>query len=193
MTVGVGVEGPSDRDFWDKVLHKHFPVVRFDVRNMKNKERLISQSIALLEQFRSLQYTAGFVILDRDKDPCTSAVLKRFDDAVIYEAKQPLNNRYFFICTAIRGLEAWFLADPFAVNELLPKANYSAPGETAELSPKSVLTKLWRTQFGPSASPNKIGFARLMALKFDPNIARRNSKSFNYFWTLINKTAGSTD
>ena len=69
MTVGVGVEGPSDRDFWDKVLHKHFPVVRFDVRNMKNKERLISQSIALLEQFRSLQYTAGFVILDRDKDP----------------------------------------------------------------------------------------------------------------------------
>ena len=40
MTVGVGVEGPSDRDFWDKVLHKNFPVVRFDVRNMKNKERL---------------------------------------------------------------------------------------------------------------------------------------------------------
>ena len=40
MTVGVGVEGPSDRDFWDKVLHKHFPVVRFDVRNMKNSERV---------------------------------------------------------------------------------------------------------------------------------------------------------
>lgn len=59
MKVGIGVEGPSDREFWDKVLHKHFPKVRFDVRNMKTREKLINQSLQLLEQFRSLQYTAG--------------------------------------------------------------------------------------------------------------------------------------
>ena len=28
MKVGVAVEGPSDRVFWDKILHKHFPAIR---------------------------------------------------------------------------------------------------------------------------------------------------------------------
>ena len=37
MRIGVGVEGPSDLAFWDKVLHKHFPGVRFDIRNMKDR------------------------------------------------------------------------------------------------------------------------------------------------------------
>ena len=41
MKIGVGVEGPSDRAFWDKVLHKYFPGVRFDIRNMKTRDKLI--------------------------------------------------------------------------------------------------------------------------------------------------------
>lgn len=52
MTFGVGVEGPSDFQFWHKVLHKHFRGCRFDVRNMKNRDKLIRETPKLLETFR---------------------------------------------------------------------------------------------------------------------------------------------
>lgn len=41
MIFGVGVEGPSDFQFWSKVLHKYFYPIQFDIRNMKNRGRLI--------------------------------------------------------------------------------------------------------------------------------------------------------
>ncbi len=41
--IGVGVEGPSDLQFWHKVLHKHFRGHKFDVRNMKNRDKLIRE------------------------------------------------------------------------------------------------------------------------------------------------------
>ena len=192
MKVGVAVEGPSDRVFWDKILHKHFPAIRFDVRNMKTREKLIQQSSRLLEQFRSLHYTAGFVLLDREKDPCTAAVFQRFDTVVISEAQQPLHRRYLSICIAIRGLESWFLADQYAINALLPCASYSAPSETATLNPRSVLTQLWRQQYGKNSSPNRVSFARNMAPIFDPEIAKQHSGSFTYFWTRLKETARSS-
>lgn len=51
MTIGVGVEGASERTFWTKVLPKNFAGVRFDVRNLKNKERLIRATPRLLDAF----------------------------------------------------------------------------------------------------------------------------------------------
>ena len=54
MRIGVGVEGPSDRVFWDKVLHKHFAGVQFDIRNMKTREQLIRQTPRQLASFCSL-------------------------------------------------------------------------------------------------------------------------------------------
>ena len=50
MTFGVGVEGPSDYQFWHKVLHKHFRGCRFDVRNMKNRDKLIRETPKLLDR-----------------------------------------------------------------------------------------------------------------------------------------------
>ena len=32
MKIGVGVEGPSDLQFWSKVLPKHFRAWQFDIR-----------------------------------------------------------------------------------------------------------------------------------------------------------------
>ena len=61
MKIGVGVEGPSDRIFWDKLLHKSFsPAVRFDVRAMKDRARLIRSAPALLESFRGLSLCRRF-------------------------------------------------------------------------------------------------------------------------------------
>ena len=79
VTIGVGVEGASEWTFWKKVLHKNFGGIRFDVRNLKNKEKLIRATPQLLDAFRSLHYAAGFILVDRHRDPCTTAVLHRFD------------------------------------------------------------------------------------------------------------------
>ena len=191
MKIGVGVEGPSDRVFWHRVLHKHFRGIQFDVRNMRTKETLIRQAPQLLEAFRSLQYTAGFILVDRHRDPCFGSVLQRFDEAIRGEARRPVNDRYLFVCVAIRGLESWFLADPFSINELMPRTNYSAPRETARVDPKRKLSDLWTKQFGPNSSPRKIGFSRMMAPEFDPEVARQHSVSFDYFWTRLTTTLAS--
>lgn len=192
MTIGVGVEGASERTFWTKVLHKNFVGVRFDVRNLKNKESLIRAAPRLLDAFRSLHYTAGFILVDRHRDPCITAVLRHFDDLTQEEARKPGDERYFFICVAIKGLEAWYLADPSAINALLPKAGYVAPDETAMLDPKQELKALWKKQFGKNSAPNKIGFAQMMAPRFDPEAGRKRSASFDYFWIRMNGASKSS-
>ncbi len=185
MTIGVGVEGPSDRAFWDKVLHKHFPGVRFDIRNMKTRDKLIRATPRLLDSFRSRRYAAGFILVDRDRDPCIAAILERFDAATQQEARQPVDARYLSICVAIRGFEAWLLADAAAIKALLPRASYTAPSETADLNPGKKLKALWQQQYGRNSSPNKIGFTRMMAPQFNPEAARRHSASFTYFWSRL--------
>ena len=196
MKIGVGVEGPSDRIFWDKLLHKSFsPAVRFDVRAMKDRARLIRSTPALLESFRGLHYAAGFILVDRDKDPCIEAILHLFDAAVRPEARLPVEQRYLSICVAIRGFEAWLLADESAIKELLPNARYNAPNETASLNPKETLRTLWRQQYGSNAAINKIDFAKRAAPRFDPASAQMRSASFRYFWsrmtTVCSRPGGS--
>ena len=96
-----------------------------------------------------------------------------------------MDERYLFICVAIRGLESWYLADSAAINQLFPMAGYVAPVETATLNPKQELTQLWQDQYGSNAAFNKIGLAQTMALLFDPEQGRQRSASFDYFWTRI--------
>ena len=185
MTIGVGVEGSSERTFWTKVLHKHFGGIRFDVRNLKNKEQLIRETPRLVDSFRSLHYAACFILVDRHGDPCIMAVLDRFDAMIQGEARRPAEDRFVFICVAVKGLESWYLADPSAINALLPKTGYVAPQETAILNPKQKLKKLWKKQFGENTAPNKIGLAQTMAPQFDPDEGRRRSASFDYFWARM--------
>ena len=108
MTIGVGVEGPSDRAFWDKVLHKHFPGVHFDIRNMNSRGKLIRQTPRLLDTFRSLHYAAGFILVDRDKDPCIAAILQRFDEVSREEARRPADERYLSFVLLSAGLRPGF-------------------------------------------------------------------------------------
>lgn len=142
MTIGVGVEGPSDREFWNKVLRKYFPKTRFDIRNMKNRDKLIRETPRLLEAFRSLRYNAAFIVVDRNDTPCPTAVIDEFEELVRQEARKPVSERYLFICVAIRELEAWLLADGQAVNTVLPKASYIPPNETGDIGAEKLLKKL---------------------------------------------------
>ena len=185
MRIGVGVEGPSDLAFWNKVLPKHFPGVRFDIRNMKTRDKLIRETPRLLDSFRSRHYAAGFILVDRDRDPCVAAVLERLDAVSRKEARQPVDARYLSVCVAIRGFEAWLLADAAAIKALLPRASYTAPSDTASLNPGEELKSLWQEQYGRNSSPNKIGFASMIAPQFDPAAARQHSASFTYFWSRL--------
>jgi hypothetical protein len=184
MTIGVGVEGPSDRAFWDKVLHKHFRPLKFDIRNMNNRSKLIRETPHLLETFRDAHYEAGFVLVDRDQTPCVTKVLQEFDKTIQQEARQPLNRRFLFICIAIRELEAWFLADASAITAILPRAKYNAPTETGQLNAEKTLLELWRQQYGKIAF-NKIDFAKRIAPKFNPTEDSQHSTSFSYVWNKI--------
>ncbi len=184
VTVGVAVEGPSDRTFLDKVLHKHFRSARFDVRSMNGRERLICSTPQLLETFRSAHYAAGFVILDCESDPCHHRALEHFNPDIRREFSKPSSERFLFVCVAIRGLECWLLADELAIRSVLPAAAYECPSETAALNPGRVLQELWRQQHGIAAF-DKIEFAKSIAPRFDPTNASAHSASFAYFWTKL--------
>lgn len=182
MTIGVGVEGPSDRAFWDKVLHKYFRQVKFDIRNMKNRDKLIRETPNLLETFRGSHYHAGFILIDRDKTPCVTKVFKEFDQQIQKEARKPLDQRFLFVCVAIRELEAWFLADSKAIASVLPGTSYKIIGERAAFNGEKNLLDLWRQTYGYNTTFNKIDFAKNIALPFDPHSALKYSASFKYFW-----------
>lgn len=189
MTFGVGVEGPSDFQFWHKVLHKHFRGCRFDVRNMKNRDKLIRETPKLLDTFRDCHYAAGFILVDLDKDPCLGSVLGLFDEAIRAAAKLPDKKaRFLHVCIAIEEVESWYLADADAINAVIPGCTWSAPTDTSSLA-KSNLRSLIRNHLGKNAGFNEIDFAKTIAPKFDPTRARSHSASFRYFWELMESKA----
>ena len=196
MKIGVGVEGPSDFKFWHKVLHKHFPGVRFDIHNMKNSGALIRETPRLVNLFRSLHYDAAFIVTDRDKiahdnTRCPEPVLAQFENEVQTEARKPRVERYLSICVSIRGLEAWFLADANAIRTVLPKVVYESPTKTDGIDTGEQIKALWRNRHGRIAF-NKIDFAEQIAVPFDPDSAREHSDSFAYFWQRISEVCLST-
>lgn len=183
MTIGIGVEGPSDRVFWNKVLHASCRKINFDVWNMKNRPKLIRETPRLVDTFRNAHYAATFIILDRDESPCISSVLDEFEQNIRDEARKPLQDRSVFICVAIRELEAWYLADDAAIKKILPRSKYNSPSETGTLNAEKVLKVLWRQHYDTAL--NKIDFAKQIAKIFDPQKAQRHSSSFEYFWDKI--------
>jgi len=188
VKIGVGVEGPSDLNFWSKVLHRELSGCRFDIRNMKNRDKLIRETPKLFEQFKDLHYDAGFILVDRDRNPCVTSVYQEFDQTVRQEARRQ-DGRCLFICVAVRELEAWFLADASAINSILPKVNYVAPPETGHAGTKTRIKELLRQQHGPDFGYNEIFFAKQIAPKFSPARAIQHSRSFRYFWERIAATA----
>jgi hypothetical protein len=150
VKIGVGVEGPSDFQFWNKVLPKHYRGWRFDIRNMKNRDKLVRATPDLLEEFRGLKRRAAVIILDRDKDPCIKAVLDTFDPAMLTEAtKLPPTDRYLHICVAIKKLECWYLADAQAINAVIPGAHWQA----RQKQPPAMANAKSRNSFDPSPKP----------------------------------------
>lgn len=191
MTIGVGVEGPSDFQFWNKVLHKHFRGHRFDIRNMKNRDKLIRETPRLLESFCDCHYAAGFTLVDMDDDPCVTAVLELFAGAVRGAVRAGERaTRSFHVCVAIKEIESWFLADAAAIQSIMPGCEWKTPTD-AHTAAKGRLRKLYKTHFGRHSSFNEIAFAKDIAPKFNPTRALPHSASFRYFWGILNQRLGA--
>jgi hypothetical protein len=185
MTFGVGVEGPSDFQFWHKVLHKHFRGCQFDVRNLKNRDKLIRETPKLLETFRDCHYSGGFILVDLDDDPCLTGVFNLFADAIRTAARLPdKNSRFLHVCIAIKEIESWYLADEVAINAVIPNCTWSTPVDTSSVA-KGKVRSLIKNHLGRNAGFNEIDFAKSIAPKFDPGRARQHSASFCYFWELL--------
>ncbi len=185
MKFGVGVEGPSDLAFWYKVLHRSFPGCRFDIRNMKNREKLIRETPVLYESFKDLHYHGGFILVDRDDDPCVSAVIDLFEESIRpVLRKQPPADRFLFACIAIKEVESWYLADEQAIQAVIRGCGYTAPADTGVLD-KGKLKQLIKQHRGRGAGFNEIGFAKEIAPKFNPKRALPHSASFKLFWDRL--------
>ena len=188
--IGVAVEGPSDLRFWRKFLHRSFRGWLFDVHNMKNRSKLIRDTTRLLDMFRGLGYSAGVIILDRDRNPCVSDLLEEFDDRVRTEFGKPLDQRYLHLCVAVKELESWFLADRQAVVSVLPDVSYDVPADTS-IWGAGRLHGLWRQQYGKNSAFNKISFAETIARRFSADRAMHHSASLRISWDHINNALES--
>lgn len=184
MKFGVGVEGPSDLIFWKKVLHKHFPAHRFDVRNMKNREKLIRETPDLLDQFRSAHFDGVFILADKDKERCLTELRELFKQAEQDAFKLPRPERYLNLCAPIRNVEAWYQADEAGIRSVVGAMDYTVPAET-DGKGKGAIRQLYSELYGNRVAYNEIQFAKDMAPLFDPAAARQHSTSFNYFWTRL--------
>ena len=184
--IGVGVEGPSDQKFWRRFLRRAVPGHVFDIRNMKNRPKLIRDAPRLLTTFHDLAYSAGIIILDLDENPCVQDVRKLFDASLHKELRCPRERRYLQLCVAAKELESWFLADYEGVKKVLPKADYKLPSDTC-IWGSGKLKELWRQQYGRrSMAFNKIDFADRIAQVFSIDRAARHSASLRTAWERIN-------
>lgn len=190
MKIGVGVEGPSDKIFFSKVLPKFFQEVRFDIRSLNGRPKLIRESTALLRTFHRLGYDAGFIIIDSDRIPqkeeaCISAAIDLFDETIQNEFKKDKEERYFNIFIVISEIESWYLADDTAINKVLSGIKYKAQSETGFYGTKGVIENLMQQQYGKNVKYREKPFADEIAPHFNPEEAKKHSASFAYFWERL--------
>lgn len=184
-TVGVAVEGPSDRAFWRKFLHRIYRPQLFDVRMMGGRQKLVRDAPKLLKMFRDAHYCAGILIIDIDKDPCVAETREIFAEEILEELKRSLSERYLHLCVAVRKIESWYLADDEAILSVIGGVKYDASGYDARWAKK----KLGALHDQVGAVYNPIDFGERIATNFDPQRAAERSDSFRIAWERISNAA----
>lgn len=187
IRIGIGVEGPSDYTFWNKVLPRHFADagVLFQVSVMHGRSKLIGGAERLLAAFASTGCAAVFLLVDKDKDPCMTSVYEEFADEFRSRLRDGTRQPPCCLCVADRELESWYLADEEAMREALGLADYLAATGGDRIAGKGRLQKLLIEHASLGAAFNEIAFAKQIGALFRPGNAARNSASFAYFWRKL--------
>ena len=163
-TVGVAVEGPSDRAFWRKFLHRMYRPQRFDVHIMKGRQRLVRDAAKLLDMFRDAHYCAGILIIDIDDDHCVTETRESFADEILEELQRDRSERYLHLCVADAKIESWYLADGEAIRSVIRGVEYDA----REYDPRWAKKKLGELHVQVGTVYDSIDFGERIAQKFDP-------------------------
>lgn len=197
IKIGIGVEGPSDREFWNRLLHRHFAgeTVRFEVRVMHGRTKLINSASRLLAAFGATGCRAVFLLLDKDKDRCITSVYEEFDEEFRPRLKGSSGHPLCRLCVADRELESWFMADDEAMRKVLGLSpDFAFPGGE-RITGKGKLQKLLTQHASIGAAFNEIAIAQRFASEFRAENAVKNSPSFAYFWnkltSVINNAIGA--
>ena len=187
IRIGIGVEGPSDYIFWNKVLHRHFAGagILFRVSVMHGRSKLIRGAAGLAAAFADTRCAAAFFLVDKDKDPCMGSIYHAFADDFRDRLRHRTGQLPCRLCVADRELESWFLADEEAMRKALGFAEYSAGASGGKIAGKGKLEKLLIEHASVGLAFNEIAFAKLIAGEFNPENAAKNSASFAYFWKAL--------
>lgn len=188
ICIGLGVEGPSDQAFWNKFLHRHFAgTVRFQISVMHGRTKLMNGASRLLAAFASANCSAVFLLVDKDKDPCMTAVYDEFPNEFRARLKNHTGEPICRLCVADKELESWFLAEECAMSEALGLANYTSTTGGGKIGGKGKLEKLLIEHTSRGAAFNEIAIAKQFGALFRPENAVKNSASFAYFWDKLNE------
>ncbi len=186
IRIGIGVEGPSDKAFWEKVLHRSFPGCLFNIATLSGRTTLARIAPDVAEGFRNSGHAAAFFLLDADKMLCASSVLGLFDESFRAEAfRQPAPSRFAHIAVAIRELESWVLADEKCISELFDCPGYKAPDRKDKPAGKAKFLRLCRDRNATLGGLDDRELAGRAGSRFNPAHARKHSTSFDYFWNRL--------
>ena len=184
--VGLGVEGVSDKLFWDNVLNRSFREFQFDIRPLNGGTKLKAAIPRLRDQFRDLGHRATFILLDADKWPCATKAFLDLEEEVQREARQtPKPSRYLHICFALRELESWVLADVELIRREFQCPHYEATLSGDLPSGKRRLQELVRGTHGLAIGLEDRELARRLSKGFNPTAAMKISPSFRHFWNRL--------
>ena len=186
IRIGIGVEGPSDRAFWEKVLHRSFPGCWFTIVTFSGRIPLARTAPEMAEELRNSGHAAAFFLLDADKLPCAAAALELFDESFRKTAfRQPAASRFAHIAVAIRELESWVLADEGCIRDLLRYPEYKAPARNAKPGGKAKFQRLCQERNVTVSGLDDREVAGRAGSRFSPERARKHSPSFDYFWNRL--------
>lgn len=186
IRIGIGVEGPSDKAFWEKVLHRSFPGCWFTIVTLSGRIPLARTAPEMAEGFRNSGHAAAFFLLDADKLPCATSVLELFDESFRAAAfLTPVTSRFAHIAVAIRELESWVLADEECVRDLLDYPEYKASAPDEKPGGKAKFLRLCHERNLTFGGLDDRELAGRAGSRFSPARARKHSPSFDYFWNRL--------